>query len=1131
MRNVPLWLVLLLGLVVGVPAGRLAVPVAEKPAPAAAPAPAPSPALTPPAANSPNSPASDVFTCKGTVGAPPPAWCESVRLLGEFLGRPLPAAAPREELAASLVQAARAEGYDLRFLVALVPAPPDPRLDQALEAIQRGFAQSEYLADRVWLPWTSAGVNRFGGASQVAPGLFLFRRPGEDVQSLALVFLVGETPKAGIQKAAFREALDLAADLQGAASDPTVALLGPSFSGSVESLRLALLSWKEWEGEHQRRPSLSFVAATGSATAGGKDVEEPLAKVGVSLCRTVLPDETLHELTLGFLRDKMGWDERQIALLVEADTAYGRSVLKMEETEGTGKTEKPSEKRPEKTEKREPYEPLPHAPLVMVPFPSHISELRTATEKEKAAQAKAAAGAQPPLSSPSTVLELDLTNPGQPADLVPTFTSDVTVPTNELVLENLLQGLSREGIRYVGILATDVKDKLFLAEQVRARVPDAVLFTFDNGLLYAHPQYAQTMDGLLVFSSAPLLAEGSPWQPVSLSPAGRMRRQFASELEQGIYEAVRYLLGAQAVRPRAWIMAVGNGSFWPVARLRVTVPQDPVRLCGETPPDARSLERSQVEGTGFTGRDDLQVLLVALMLALFAWRLRRAALLEQVAGNQAKRSSRTRFLLVAGTVLLALAAGVLLAVGSIPWWARGISLDQQKVSWQWMQIVYLAALGLVYALLVGAAARAAHVRVTAARAAAWTLGGVAALAAIALGLRGLCMPGGQVELFYLRARAFSSGLSPLVALAAVGWSVFVWILWELKRRRLMARQATDCPLEALGDPAISGSAPALAKIHDLLCHTLPTDRRLWLLPALAFLPPLSLLWSNVQPVAETKGFGRLFVLFLALALALAALSCFRFFRLWVWTSRILHRLDNASPRVADAFQAVAKDLDWRPIQSFGWQIPAFKTLTLSVRRLKALVAAGKVKLPEGTAPLDATMKEIFENETDAGSPREIAARNQLEATFGQVCRDLESHVGDPEVRQFVAMRVAAWLRYIFAHMRSCLIGGLASGLLALVGVTAYSFQPRHFISLAIGLSLAAAVGLTLMVFVQMDRNPTLSRIGDTTPGKVTFDRTFYSKLFTFVGLPVFGLVATQFPEVGHLLGGLAGQLLRIAGGG
>jgi len=1105
MRNIPPWLVLVLGLMVGVPAGRLALPPQDKPAP--------SPSAvsgTSPAAPAAVAPAGEPFSCKGTAAAPPPPWCESVRLLGDFLGRPL-VAAPRDKLAADLAQAARADGYDLRFLVALVPAPPDPRLDQALEAVQRAFAQSDYLADRVWLPWMSDGSNR-GGGGQTAPGLLLFRRQENDgAHSLALVFLVGETPKAGVEKAAFREALDLVADLQGGAADPTVAVLGPSFSGTVESLRLSLRSWKQWEGEHQRRSSLHFRAATGSATASAKDVEEPLATVGVDLCRAVLPDDTLHELTLDFLRDQMGWDLRRVALLVEADTAYGRSVL---DTERAG-------------HKRRRKGPAPHSPLVMVPFPSHISELRTAAEKEKAAQAKAAAPAQTSIPSSSTVLELDLTNPGQPADLVPTF-DPLTVLGNQLVLENLLQAVSREGIRYVGILATDVKDKLFLAEQVHARVPDAVLFTLDNDLLFAHPQYSQTLDGMLVLSSAPLLAEGAPWQPASLSAVtGRMRRQFSSSFQQGIYEAVRHLLGEKVVHPRGWIMAVGNGSLWPVARLNPELPAAPVHLCGEAPSGP-----GRVEGNGFAGKDDLEVLLVTVFLAAFAWRLRRAALLEPVSGAPLDYAPDNRRLVAAGTMLLALAAGTLLVVGSVPFWARGLSLDRRAVVWQAPQILYLVAIAFVYVLLVGAAARALHQRprLTLARAMIWTVIAIVALAALAVGLRWLCMPDNQVELFHLRARAFSSGLSPLVSLAALGWAVYTWILWEVKRRRLIARQSTDCPVEALGDPAVSGAEPALKVIHDLLVHTLPTHRRLWLLPAVAFIPPVSLLWFTVQPVAETRGYGRFFILFLVLALSLSALSFFRFMRLWVWTQRILQRLDNASPRVAEAFQVVAKDLGWRPIQSFGWQIPPFKTPTLSVRRLRALVAAGKVKLPEGT-DLEAMLQEIFTAETDEGSPQEMAARNRLEGVFSQVCLALRGHAGDPEVRQFVALRVAAWLRYLFAHMRSCLIGAMTGGLLALVGVTAYSFQPRHFVSLAIWLALAAAVALTFLVFVQMDRNATLSRIGDTTPGKVTFDRTFFSKLFTFVGLPILGLIATQFPEVGHLLGGLAGQLLRIAGGG
>ena len=139
MRNVPPWLLLALGLMVGFPAARLVVPPPDKPAPAATPSTTPAaPEATPVAALS----AGDVLSCKGTAAAPAPAWCEPVQLLGEFLGRPLPGSAGRDKLAADLAQTAAARGYDLRFLVALVPAPPDPRLDQALEAVQRGFAQS-----------------------------------------------------------------------------------------------------------------------------------------------------------------------------------------------------------------------------------------------------------------------------------------------------------------------------------------------------------------------------------------------------------------------------------------------------------------------------------------------------------------------------------------------------------------------------------------------------------------------------------------------------------------------------------------------------------------------------------------------------------------------------------------------------------------------------------------------------------------------------------------------------------------------------------------------------------------------------------------------------------------------------
>ncbi|HEY0555939.1 MAG TPA: hypothetical protein VGG20_16935, partial [Thermoanaerobaculia bacterium] len=181
--------------------------------------------------------------------------------------------------------------------------------------------------------------------------------------------------------------------------------------------------------------------------------------------------------------------------------------------------------------------------------------------------------------------------------------------------------------------------------------------------------------------------------------------------------------------------------------------------------------------------------------------------------------------------------------------------------------------------------------------------------------------------------------------------------------------------------------------------------------------------------------------------------------------------------------------------------------------------------------LDVPLKAMFESERDGGSVREIENRNALARIFAQACLDLRGQVDQPDVRQFLALRVTAYLRYVFAHMRNCLIGGLASWLLALVGVTAYVFEPKHFVSLAGWLALAAAVAVIVWIFLQMDRNPTLSRIGGTTPGQVTFDRVFLTKLLTYIGIPLLGLIATQFPQVGRMLGQVVGQVLRIGGGG
>jgi hypothetical protein len=1163
-KTSPFFLVLL-GLLAGFPAARLATAPAESAKPVAKgetgkPAPEPPKVETPPFRDWTKLQSESCKPAAAAQGsgasAPPYPWCMPVRLLRQFFGLPADVEKTRADSLRELRDRARETSYDLRFLVALVPALPDPRMDQALDGIQRGFARSMnrrpggfppapdyFLLDRVWLPWASAGTGA-QAPTQTAPGLLLFR--GVAPSTLEAVFVVPETSKMGIQKEAFREALDLIADLRETSLEPKVAILGPSFSGSAESLRLALLSWR-----HDRGEILAFRAATGSASA--EDLELVFKDLQVDFCRTVLPDSVLQIRTFDFLSREMGWNLRRVGLLVEDDTQYGQSFVKHRQSE--------ADPREPPAAGTSPSRRVPSQRPALFTFPSHLADLRNAWEDLQKEEKKAEAS---PLQPARRALGLDLAGQEREVDLVPTFSSTTTAG-NDLLFSNLLETIAREGIRYVGIVATDPKDKLFLAEKLRQLAPDIVLFTFDNNLLYAHPDQTEEMSGMLVLSSYPLFTEGAPGFPSLRPGAGRrraanQRRQFGSEYQEGVYQATRYLLGAPYLPgPQAWIAAVGSGSLWPIAQLPVDrealgdasfcrQPAEGKPDAASTPPKPKRTVSAAPLQDGFDEKDDLQLLLVAAMFCLLAIGLSRVALLEEIPGAPADPDDGrpihdvrgNRALLVLGMLLLAVGTGVLLAVAALPLWLEGraaiAALVQRRSQW-----VYLLILAAAYGWLVWRLARAAQGERPGLRARLlWALGGIAAFALLVPGFLRLCVPGDQAQLFYLRARAFSSGLSPLVPLAILGGALYVWLWSELKRRRLLVRLASDCPLESLCDPAVSGSAPILRSLRSLLTRTFP--RRIaprevapWVLPAIVFLPAALLLGSTVQPVGEARRFGWLFVFFVLAGYALSSLSFYRFVRLWRETLRILRRLDNSSPEVAKAFEGIAKELDWRPIKSFGWQIPPFRSLLLSVQKLRELAAAGKVDPaafdPARPEALDQALNGMFANEREEGSVQEIVNRNVLERIFSRACSELRDDVEDPQVRQFLALRVAAYLRVVFAHLRNCLIGALATGLLSLLGVAVYAFEPKHLVTLAGWLGLALEVALTLWIFLQMDRNPTLSRIGNTTPGQVTFDRAFLSKLVTYAGVPILGLVATQFPAVGQMLGRVVGQLLRVVGGG
>lgn len=497
---------------------------------------------------------------------PPVGSGSGSRLLGEFLGRD--AAGPDAEGPSSWCQ---------RHLIALVPDPLESRFDyifdRHLAAIQRAVEGAGYRIDRYDLPWAdpagSSGSSARGGGSKAdrlvlldrdpeagspgelllvqepeaggdrsaprhlrEPGRILFRCAGAaecDEESVLIVHLVGETPTSGVHKPAFKAALDeVAGGLTGrcgakAGADPAgggsappmrIDVMGPAFSGSATSVRLALESWRRerWpegcsEGAGGRCPPVRFVSGSATAIRGPGMVGEP--GLHDAFHATVYPDEIAIHALIDYLKEHLEANSRQIAMLSEASTAFGRQERRLESKEED---------------------------LLWIHFPLHISDLRSATA---AADEAAAGGRSGDVRLGPTSVPLPLQERIRPGELISSVSSEDPSST-EGALNLLLSAIGRERILYVGILATDVKDVMFLARKLRERVPNVQLFTFASDVLYLHPRQNPYLRGMFVVTPYTLLPAMQLWTPPY---NGTLRRQsFPDQTAQGVYNATVYLL-------------------------------------------------------------------------------------------------------------------------------------------------------------------------------------------------------------------------------------------------------------------------------------------------------------------------------------------------------------------------------------------------------------------------------------------------------------------------------------------------------------------------------------------------------------------------------------------------------------
>jgi hypothetical protein len=1027
---------------------------------------------------------------------------------------------------------ARKARYDLDFLVALVPDPFTSRLpsnfDLTLAGLQMGLTREHFIPDRRWTPWRPADVARDDGevgAPEQTAGIMLFRTLEQDggqaqvSQCLLAVFLIGETPQGGIHRQAFRQAVSFISGLRqefGTLANPSacrpaaadlgnrarpfeeVRVLGPSFSGSGESLRTAMGEW----------PKVSFRLVTGSASATELRQYFPNGS-RVTFSRTVVPDDQVEEAAYSLLRSRLGWDLRYAALLTEDNTAYGQGF-----DPGTP---------PPKGE--------PDRPQITLLFPSGLAAIRNAWEEAgpgRGADRASGSAQAAALGKQKAALDVSLADPGTPVEGVREL-SPLTSRIEEMAMSNLLHTISRYGIRYVGIVATDVKDEIFLAEQIRRWAPDVILFLFESNLIYVHPHSNPTMFGSLAITSFPLLNKGL--MPL---PAQEQRPfvQFGSEVQEGIFRATQCLLEAEVEPPAVWIAATGSDTMSPLAMLPVRDPafMDPCRKAELSPPSVKKIIL-------FPERNDLQLLFLVSGLCALAYWLSNHAYLQRIVaapdgGAAFGPATRTRIMLVLGESVLCVMGAGLVALALVPLndsasfheWAGPVSLHYLLL------LITCAAFALLLIWLAKQVLRVMkhpqglmHPRIHRAVAVAVmaaVLGGCLLYATMGAWLRDSWSLG-EPGFFYLRARRFANGLSPFVSLGWLGGAFFLWISVELKRQQLRERHEVDWPLQET-EPALNGCSREAATIKRLLTGIWPGSWGLLLVLAVAILPTAFLLWQTVQPLADPRWYGRLFVSVVLLAIILSVASFYRFVKTWLLLRRILGRLEHC--RCRKSFAAISSIVQWNAMRSFVWYAPSFRSLAQTLHRLEELGRRFRPALSEDAARALAT---AFRAEAEGRFGDEAAARRELVRILDQSARELARADFFPGVQELSALRVVGYLRHVFGQMRYALIGAMVPALFVIFALNNYTFVPSRYMLLLVWAALLTASAMSLVIFVQMDRDVALSEIGNTPPGKVTVDRAFLSNIFAYAILPLLALISSQIPEVGQLLGHWLDPLARL----
>jgi hypothetical protein len=534
-----------------------------------------------------------------------------------------PGATPSSPPHSKLSEPDRAHAFpDVSVYIAMVPDPVSTHLaltfDRIVESIQQAAQDNYYSYDGSWFPWTAASLNYSRAANRAQggdeptvqasqPGVIVCRRSlgvnpddpqnQESYQNGLVILLVGEEPTGGISGSQFDNALQWLRWLRGSDSARPVGILGPVFSGSLPSLRRELVRNLGTRAGSNATVNAAKVEVSSGTVSSGPSYEwfkKWLSDSQYGSFRTAFENDDLMSYRFCRYLRAEGYSLNGVAELSEDETAFGN--LAGETTSGEGQLVPPKASSSRTVRDK--------CPAVSLYYPRDIANLRSAYEEQSIFSSAGNPSSDTSQPTPSSELRANLREPANAEhDTVHHYAGALTPIAQESLLVDITNRLREGRAQFIILRGTSSLDQIFLAEFLRRSYPAGRLVIDGADLLFTRRSWGESLRGVMVLSTYPLLTMEAEWSSPLLAPSGGVDRTFDADTSAGVYIAAREMfrdsepdrlrpdlpifgytpppwdLEPGSNRPEnevppTWLTVIAHRQFWPVAALNPSTIQD-----------------------------------------------------------------------------------------------------------------------------------------------------------------------------------------------------------------------------------------------------------------------------------------------------------------------------------------------------------------------------------------------------------------------------------------------------------------------------------------------------------------------------------------------------------------------------